>query len=201
VRLQLNEFHLQIEGKRAKIEVRTRQLEDVKWITRQFKVEAHAVHEKLREDESEEVKKRKRFAPAPAALYHTYVGDEAQSASSQRKVKVTDIQVEQNRERDALERTMTTVARRVNRGDDEHARRHSKMMEENVMLVTQISELRKWSENLVKRQRLLEESSTTTSTTEELNTIRKMQKDRIGQLRQQLRGNIARRVPANECNR
>jgi hypothetical protein len=116
-------------------------------------------------------------------------------------LRATDIQVEQNRERDALERTMTAVARRINRGDEEHARQHSRMMEENVMLMTQISELRRWSENLVKMQRLLEESSTTTSTAEELNTIREMQKDMIEQLKQQFRGNISRRVPANECNR
>jgi WD40 repeat protein len=202
LRLELNELRLKIEAKRAEIEVRTKQLEDVKQITRQFKLEAHTVHEKLQEDETKEVKNRKQFAPSLAALYRKYVGDEAQGASSQKKSKVTDIQVERNRERDALERNITAVARRINRGDEEHARQHTRMMEENVMLMTQISELRRQNENLVKRQRVLEESSKSTYTAEELNKILEMQKDRIAQLTEQLkqlqlRGNVGRRVPVS----
>jgi chromosome segregation ATPase len=199
LRLELNELRLKIEAKRAEIETRTKQLEDVKQITRQFKLEAHTVHQKLQEDENEEVKKRKQFAPVLAALHRKYVGDEAQSASSQKKSKVTDIQVERNRERDALERNITAVARRINRGDEENARQHSRMMEENVMLMTQISELRRQNENLIKRQRVLDESSKSTYTAEELNKILEMQKDRIAQLSDQLkqlqlRGNVSRRV-------
>jgi hypothetical protein len=57
------------------------------------------------------VTKRKQFAQALAALYRKYVGDEAQGASAN-TLKVTDIQVERNRERDALERNITAVARR-----------------------------------------------------------------------------------------
>lgn len=66
--------------------------------------------------------KRKEFAPALAALYRKYVGDEAPPTASQKKQSVTDIQVERNRERDALERNITAVARRISRGDEEHSR-------------------------------------------------------------------------------
>jgi chromosome segregation ATPase len=199
LRLELNELRLKIEAKKAEIQTRTKQLEDVKQLTRQFKLEAHTVHQRLLEDDNKEVKKRKQFAPALAALYRKYVGDEAQGASAKRS-KVTDIQVERNRERDALERNITAVARRINRGDEEHARQHSRMMEENVMLMTQISELRRQNENLVKRQRIIEESNKSAYTAEELNKILDMQKDRIAQLTEQLkqlqlRGNVSRKVP------
>jgi pyoverdine/dityrosine biosynthesis protein Dit1 len=70
------------------------------------------------------------------------------------------------------------------------------------MLMTEISELRRQNENLVKRQRVLDESSKSTSTAEELNKILEMQKDRIAQLTEQLkqlqlRGKISRRVPVS----
>jgi chromosome segregation ATPase len=202
LRLELSELKLKIEAKKAEIETRTKQLEDVKQITRQFKMEAHTVHQKLHEDENKDVKKRKQFAPALAAFDRKYVGDESQGASSQKKSKVTDIQVERNRERDALERNITAIARRINRGDEEHARQHHRMMEENVMLMTQISELRRQNENLLKRQRVLEESSKSAYSAEELNKILEMQKDRIAQLTEQLkqlqlRGNVSRRVAAS----
>jgi hypothetical protein len=116
LRLELNELRLKIESNKSEIETRTKKL------TRQFRLEAHTVHQKLLEDENKEVKKRKQFAPALAALYRKYVGDESQSASSQKKPKVTDIQVERNQERDALERNITAVARRINRGKKEHNR-------------------------------------------------------------------------------
>jgi hypothetical protein len=48
--------------------------------------------------------------PALAALYRKSVGDEVQGASAKMS-KVTDIQVEQNWERDMLERNITAVAR------------------------------------------------------------------------------------------
>jgi hypothetical protein len=72
-------------------------------------------------------------------------------------------------------------------------------MEENVILMTQISELRRQNENLIKRQRVIEESSKSTYTAEELNKILEMQKDRIAQLTDQLkqlqlRGNVGRRA-------
>jgi hypothetical protein len=68
------------------------------------------------------VKKRKQFAPALAALYRKYLGDESQSASSQKKSRVTNIQIERNQERDALERNITAVAGRINRKKEEHNR-------------------------------------------------------------------------------
>jgi hypothetical protein len=76
------------------------------------------------------------------------------------------------------------------------------MMEEGVMLMTQIGELRRQNENLRKRQRVLDESSKLAYTAEELNKILEMQKDRISQLAEQLkqlqlRGNVSRRVPVS----
>jgi predicted RNase H-like nuclease (RuvC/YqgF family) len=149
------------------------------------------------------VKKGKQFAPALAALYRKYVGNESQSASSQKKSKVTDIQVERNRERDALERNITAVARRINRGNEEHNRQYRRMIEESVMLMTQISELRRQNENLNKRQRVIDESNKLAYTAEELNKILEMQKDRIAQLTEQLkqlqlRGNVSRKVPPSK---
>jgi hypothetical protein len=75
-------------------------------------------------------------------------------------------------------------------------------MEENVVLMTQISELRRQNENLVNRQRIFEESSKSAYTAEELNKILEMQKDRIAQLTEQLkqlqlRGNVGRKVPVS----
>jgi hypothetical protein len=203
LRLELNELRLKIESKKSEIETRTKQLEDVKQLTRQFKLESHTVHQKLLEDENKEVKKRKQFAPTLAALYRKYVGDESQSASSQKKSKVTDIQVERNRERDALERNITAVARRINRGNEEHNRQYRRMMEESVMLMTQISELRRQNENLNKRQRVIDESNKLAYSAEELNKILEMQKDRIAQLTEQLkqlqlRGNVSRKVPPSK---
>ena len=66
------------------------------------------------------------------------------------------------------------------------------------MLMTQISELRRQNENLMKRQRVIEESSKSAYTAEELNKILEMQKDRIAQLTDQLRqlqlrGNVGRK--------
>lgn len=200
LRLEINELKLKIDAKRAEIEQRTKEFEDVKQITRQFKLEVHQVYQKLQEDENKEQKKRKGFAPALANLYRKYVGDEA--AASQKKSKVTDIQVERNRERDALERNITAVARRISRGDEENNRQHGRMMEENVMLMTQISELRRQNANLVKRQRVIEESNKSAYTAEELNKILDMQIDRIQQLSEQLkqlqlRGNVSKRVPVS----
>jgi maltooligosyltrehalose synthase len=76
--------------------------------------------------------------PALSALYRSYIGDEGQKASSQRKSNVTDIQVERNREHDALERNVTAVARKMNRGDEENTREHRRKMEKNVTLMTRI---------------------------------------------------------------
>jgi hypothetical protein len=134
-----------------------------------------------------------------AALYQKYVGDEAQGAP-EKMLKVTDIQIERNRERDALERNITAIAKRINRGDEEHSLQHSRMMEENVMLITQISELRRQNENLVKRQRIIEELNKSVDTADELNKILDMQKDRLVQLTEQLkqlqlRGKVSRKVP------
>ena len=198
-KLELNDLKLKINAKKAEIETRTKELEDVRQITRQFKVEVHTVRQRLDEDEANRGQNiRKLFAPTLASLYRKYVGDEGSSSASQKKSKVTDIQVERNRERDALERNITAVARRINRGDEEHSRHRIRMMEESTMLMTQISELRRQNENLMKRQRVIEESSKSAYTAEELNKILEMQKDRIAQLTDQLRqlqlrGNVGRK--------
>lgn len=203
LRLELNELHLKIDAKKAEIDTRTKELEEVKQMTKQFKLEVHGVYQKLQEDEVKEVKRRKMFAPALAALYRKYVGDEASSsAASQKKSKLADIQVERNRERDALERNITAIARRINRGNEEHSRQHSRMMEENVMLMSQISEIRRQNGKLLKNRRILEESSKSAYTAEELNKIIEMQKGRIAQLTDQLkqlqlRGNVTRKNPAS----
>jgi len=115
---------------------------------------------------------------------------------------VTDIQVERNRERDALERNITAVARRVSRGDEEHSRQHGRMMEENVMLMSQISELRRQNENLKRRGMLMEQSTDGAYSPEELEKILEMQKGRMSELAEQLkqlqlRGNVGRRVPVS----
>lgn len=206
LRLELNELHLKIDAKKAEIDTRTKELEEVKQMTKQFKLEVHGVYQKLQEDEVKEVKKRKMFAPALAALYRKYVGDEASSsgsAASQKKSKLADIQVERNRERDALERNITAIARRINRGNEEHSRQHSRMMEENVMLMSQISEIRRQNGKLMKNRKIIEESSKSTYSAEELNKIIEMQKGRIAQLTDQLkqlqlRGNVTRRVPMSQ---
>ena len=91
-------------------------------------------------------KKRKCFKPALAALYRKYVGDES-----------TDIKVERNRERVALERNIKDVAHCISRSDEGHPRKYNTMMEENVTLMTQSSELNRQNEKLRKRKRLLEE--------------------------------------------
>jgi hypothetical protein len=109
-------------------------------------------HYKLLEDEDKEMKKRKQFARALAAFYRKYVGDESQSTSSQKK----SIQVGRNRERDALERKITAIVRRINPGNEEHNRHYRRMMEEGVMLMPQISELRRQNKNLNKRQRVID---------------------------------------------
>jgi predicted RNase H-related nuclease YkuK (DUF458 family) len=49
------------------------------------------------------------------------------------------------------------------------------MMEENVMLMTQINKLRRQNKNLVKR--IIEESNKSAYTAEELNKILDMQRD------------------------
>ena len=197
LQLETDELRLKIEAKKKEIESRTTELEEVKQMTRQFKLEVHQVYQLLLGDETKEIKKRKGFAPALADLYRKYVGDES---TSMKKNTVTDIQIERNRERDALERNITAVARRINRGDEEHSRQHSRMMEENVTLMTQISELNRQNQNLLKRKMLLEESSKSAYTAEELHKILEMQNDRIGQLTEQLkqlqlRGNVSRRHP------
>jgi len=197
LQLETDELRLKIEAKKKEIESRTTELEEVKQMTRQFKLEVHQVYQLLLGDETKEIKKRKGFAPALADLYRKYVGDES---TSMKKNTVTDIQIERNRERDALERNITAVARRINRGDEEHTRQHSRMMEENVTLMTQISELNRQNQNLLKRKMLLEESSKSAYTAEELHKILEMQNDRIGQLTEQLkqlqlRGNVSRRHP------
>ena len=101
-----------------------------------------------------------------------------------------------------MERNITAVARRINRGDEEHERQHVRMMEENVMLMSQISELRRQNEILVKRKKVYEESSKSAYTAEELNKILEMQKERISQLTEQLkqlqlRGNVSRKNPVS----
>ncbi|OHS96012.1 hypothetical protein TRFO_10184 [Tritrichomonas foetus] len=204
LRLELNELHLKIDAKKAEIDTRTKELEEVKQMTKQFKLEVHGVYQKMLEDEVKEVKRRKMFAPALAALYRKYVGDEASSSSSQKKSKLADIQVERNRERDALERNITAIARRINRGNEEHSRQHSRMMEENVMLMTQISEIRRQNGKLAKNRRVIEESSKSTYSAEELNKIIEMQKGRIAQLTDQLkqlqlRGNVTRKNPVSHA--
>ena len=93
-------------------------------------------------------KKRKGFKPALAALYRKYVIDES-----------TDIKVESNHERVALERNITAVALRISRGKKEHTRQCNRMMEENVKLMTQIRELNRQNEKLRKRKMMLEESA------------------------------------------
>ena len=198
LKLEADELHLKINAKRDEIERRTKELDEVKQMTRQFKLEVHQVYQTLLQDENKEIKKRKGFKPALAALYRKYVGDE--STSSIKKTGVTDIQVERNRERDALERNITAVARRISRGDEEHARQHNRMMEENVTLMTQISELNRQNENLRKRKRMLEESAKSMYSKEELNKIIEMLKERDAQLTEQLkqlqlRGNVSRRNP------
>ena len=73
-------------------------------------------------------KKRKGFKPTLAALYRKHVGDDS-----------TDTQVERNRERVALKRSITAVAHCINRCDKEHTRQYNRMMEENVTLTTESS--------------------------------------------------------------
>ena len=202
VKLEMSDLKLKIDSKKAEIEARTKELEEVKSLTRQFKVEVHEVHQRMQADEVKDVTKRKTFAPALAALYRKYVGDDSGSPAAQKRAAVTDIQVERNRERDALERNITAVAKRINRGDEEHSRHRIRMMEESTILMTQISELRKQNETLMKRQRVMEESSKSQYTAEELNKILEMQKDRINQLTDQLkqlqlRGNVSKRVPVS----
>ena len=198
LKLEANELRLKISAKRDEIERKTKELDEVKQMTRQFKLEVHKVYQTLLQDENNDIKKRKGFKPALAALYRKYVGDE--STSSLKKTGVTDIQVERNRERDALERNITAVSRRISRGDEEHARQHNRMMEENVTLMTQISELNRQNENLRKRKRMLEESSKSMYSAEELNKILEMMKGRVAQLTEQLkqlqlRGNVSRKNP------
>lgn len=201
LRLESEELRLKIDAKGKEIDTRTRQYEEVKQITRQFKLEVHQVYQTLLEDESnKDPTKRKYFTTRLASLYRKYVGDDG--TTSVRKNSVTDIQVERNRERDALERNITAAARRINRGDEEHARHHTRMVDENVTLMTQISELNRANENLRKKKRMLDESSKSTYSAEELNKIIEMQKDRIAQLTEQLkqlqlRGNISRRNPTS----
>jgi hypothetical protein len=60
-------------------------------------------------------------------------------------------------------------------------------MEESVILMTQISELRRQNENLNKKQRVIGKSNKLAYSAEELNKILKMQKDRIAQLIEQLK--------------
>ena len=93
------------------------------------------------------LKKRKCFKPALAALYRKYIGDES-----------TDIKVERNRERVALERNIKDVAHRISRDDEEHTRQYKRIMEENVTLTTQVSELNRENEISRKMKRMLEES-------------------------------------------
>jgi predicted nucleic acid-binding Zn-ribbon protein len=61
------------------------------------------------------------------------------------------------------------------------------MMEEKVMLMTQIRELRRQNANLVKKQRVIKESNKSAYTAEELNKILDVQKDQIAQLTKQLK--------------
>jgi hypothetical protein len=77
------------------------------------------------------------------------------------------------------------------------------MMEDSVMLMTQINELRRQNENLNKKQRVIGKSNKLASSAEELNKILEIQKDRIAQLTEQLkqlqlRGKVSTKVPPSK---
>jgi hypothetical protein len=74
------------------------------------------------------------------------------------------------------------------------------MTEESVMLMRQISQLRRQNENLNNRQKVIGKSNKLAYSAEEFNKILEMQTDRIAQLTEQLkqfqlRGNVSREVP------
>lgn len=195
LRLESNELRLKIDAKLREIDTRTKEYEEVRQIIRQFKLEVHNVYQALEQDKNNTTHKPKRFSPCLEALYKKYVGDES---SSKRKTGVTDIQIERNRQRDALERNITAVARRLSRGDEESKRTQERKMAESVTLMTQISDLRRQIQNLRMKKEILEESHKSMFSQEELHKIIQMQEGRIKelttQLKQlQLRGNVSRR--------
>lgn len=51
LRLEINELKHKIDAKKAEIDQRNKELDDVKQITRQFKLEVHQVYQKLKDDE------------------------------------------------------------------------------------------------------------------------------------------------------
>ncbi|KAH0788553.1 cilia- and flagella-associated protein [Histomonas meleagridis] len=114
LKFEINELRLKINAKRAEIETRNKQLEEIRQITRQFKIEVHNVHQILLQDEANknDQMKRKEFPHALAALYRKYVGGESSKTHSLGQ-QVNDKQIERNRERDALERNITAIAKNM----------------------------------------------------------------------------------------